>query len=158
MKSNDIGGSNTFTHNHNCLMGTIIFEVYHITPTSPRNTHATLSKAFRFFLLFMFFAYFSFKHIIHHNKHGFYESHTDVLWLMSFSGEMIIHVFLLGFSSPFHQKEWFKIWKIRDQPNHTIADICQDLWIVFFHLFLGPIFMFLMLDLNNMFLEVLNPS
>ena len=37
-----------FTHNHNCLMGTIIFEVYHITPTSPRNTHATLSKAYSF--------------------------------------------------------------------------------------------------------------
>ena len=32
---------------------------------------------------------------------------------------MVIYAFLLGFSSPSRQKEWFKIWKIRDQPNHT---------------------------------------
>ena len=47
-------------------METITFEVHHITPTSPRNTLATILKSFLFFLLFMFFAYFSFKHI----KHG----------------------------------------------------------------------------------------
>ena len=46
MTSNDIGGSNTFTHNHNYLIGTITFEVHHITPTSPRNTLATILKAF----------------------------------------------------------------------------------------------------------------
>ena len=78
----------------------------------------------------MFFAYFSFKHIMHGHirerkentqlcklehpyfvvqvlhfiEHDFYELHTDVLWLMSFSGEMVIYVFLLGFSSPSHKK------------------------------------------------------
>ena len=46
MKSNDIGGSSTFTHNHNCLMENITFEVHHITPTSPRNTLVTILKAF----------------------------------------------------------------------------------------------------------------
>ena len=60
MKSNDIKGSNTFTHSHNYLMGTITFEVHHITPTSPKNMLATILKAFGFFLLFMFFAYFFF--------------------------------------------------------------------------------------------------
>ena len=65
MTSNEIWGSNTITHNHNCLMGTITIKVYHITPTSPRNILATILKAFWLFLFFMFFAYFSFKHIIH---------------------------------------------------------------------------------------------
>ena len=49
-----------FTHNHNCLMGTITFEVHHITPTSPRNTLTIIFKSILIFLLFMFFAYFSF--------------------------------------------------------------------------------------------------
>ena len=57
--------SNTFTHNHNCLMVTITFKVYPITPISPRNTLATIFKAFWFFLLLFFFAYFSFKQIMH---------------------------------------------------------------------------------------------
>ena len=47
----DIRKSNTLTHNHNYLMGTITFMVHHITPTSPRNTYTTISKAFWFFLL-----------------------------------------------------------------------------------------------------------
>ena len=55
---------------------------------------------------------------LHLIEHGFYELHTDV-WLTSFSGEMIIYVFLLGFFNHSCQKEWFKIWKIKDQPNHT---------------------------------------
>ena len=46
MTSNDIGGSNTITHNHNYLMGTISFEVHHITLISPRNTLSTILKAF----------------------------------------------------------------------------------------------------------------
>ena len=46
MISNDIGGSNTITHKHNCLMGTITFEVHHMTPTSPRNMLATILKVF----------------------------------------------------------------------------------------------------------------
>ena len=46
MTSNDIGGSNTITHNHNYLIGTITFKVHHITPSSPRNTLATILKAF----------------------------------------------------------------------------------------------------------------
>ena len=111
--SNDIRGSNTITHNHNCLMGTIAFEVHHITLISPRNTLLTILKAFWFLLFFMFFAYFSFKHIMHGyirekentqlcklehpyfdmqvlhlTKHSFYELHTNVLWLMSFSSEI----------------------------------------------------------------------
>ena len=55
--------------------------------------------------------------MLHFTEHCFNELHTDVLWLTSFSGEMVIYAFLLGFSSPSCQKEWFKIWKIRDQPN-----------------------------------------
>ena len=135
MKSNDIRKSITFAHNHNCLIGTIIFKVHHIILTSPRNTLATILKAFWFFLLFMFFAYiyiynfFSFEHIMHGyigerkeipnyvsqtscfcyasaTLHGFYEWHTDVLWLTSFSGEMVIYASLLGFVSPSHQKKW----------------------------------------------------
>ena len=133
MKIWDMRKSNTLTHNHNYLMETITFEVHPITPTSSRNTLATILKAFCFFLILFFFTYFSFKHSMYGHirdkrntqlckpkHHNFAMSkHTDILWLMSFSGEMIIHVFLLGFFSPFHQKEWFKIWKIRDQPNHT---------------------------------------
>ena len=46
MTSNDIEGSNTITPNHNCLIGTITFEIHHITPTSPRNTLAAILKAF----------------------------------------------------------------------------------------------------------------
>ena len=38
---------------------------------------------------------------------------------MSFSGQMVIDAFLLGFFSHSHKKEWFKIWKIEDQQNHT---------------------------------------
>ena len=46
MKSIDIRGSNTFTHNHNYLVGIITFEVHHITPTFLRNKLATILKAF----------------------------------------------------------------------------------------------------------------
>ena len=49
-----------FTHNHNRLIGTITFEVHHITLTSPRNTLTIIFKSILIFLLFMFFAYFSF--------------------------------------------------------------------------------------------------
>ena len=52
-------------------------------------------------------------------EHGFYELHIDVVWLTSFSDEMVIYVFLLGVFSPSRQKDWFNIWKIKDQPNHT---------------------------------------
>ena len=31
-----------------------------------------------------------------------------ILWLAGNSGEMVIYTFLLGFSSPSHQKEWYK--------------------------------------------------
>ena len=44
-EDNDIRESNTSTHNHNCLMGTITFEVHHITLTSPRNMLATIFKS-----------------------------------------------------------------------------------------------------------------
>ena len=59
--------------------------------------------------------------VLYFTEHSFYKLHTDVLWLMNFSGEMVIYDFLLEFSSSSDQKEWFKIWKIRDQsnqPNH----------------------------------------
>ena len=56
--------------------------------------------------------------MLHLTKHSFYELHTNIIWLTSFSGEMVIYAFLLGFSSPSHKKGWFKIWKIKDQPNH----------------------------------------
>ena len=64
MKSNGIGGSNTLTHNHNCLMGTIIFEVHHITLTSPRNTLATIYKSILILLAFHILCifFFSFKY------------------------------------------------------------------------------------------------
>ena len=58
MMIRDMRGLNTLTHNHNCLMGTITFKVHPITPTSPRNTVATIFKSiliiFVFFLLFDF--------------------------------------------------------------------------------------------------------
>ena len=43
--------------------------------------------------------------VLHLTKHSFYELHTDVLRLTSFSGEMVIYAFLLGFFSPSRQKE-----------------------------------------------------
>ena len=43
--------SNTLTHNHNCLIMTITFEVHPITPASLRNMLAIILKAFCFFLL-----------------------------------------------------------------------------------------------------------
>ena len=59
IKSNDIRESNTSTHNHNHLMGTVIFEVHYITPTSPRNMLATIYKSililFAFHSLDIFF-------------------------------------------------------------------------------------------------------
>ena len=104
MKSNDIRGSSTFTHNHNYLMGTITFEVHHITSTSPRNILATVLEAFDSFCFSCSLRIFSFKHImyghvrekkktqlyklehpyfamqvLHLTKHGFYELHTDFL-------------------------------------------------------------------------------
>ena len=58
-ENNDIRESKTFTHNHNRLMGTITFEVHHITPTSPRNILATIYKniliLFAFQVLWLFF-------------------------------------------------------------------------------------------------------
>ena len=55
MKSSDIRESNTTTYNHNCLMGTITFEVHYIIPTSPRNTLAIIfKKHFVFFFFFVF--------------------------------------------------------------------------------------------------------
>ena len=60
----DMRKSSLLTHNHNCLMGTITFEIHPITLTSPRNTLATIYKAFWFFFfsfiflcIFFFWAY-----------------------------------------------------------------------------------------------------
>ena len=58
--------SNTLTHNHNCLMGAITFEVHPITFTSPRNTLATIFKSI--LIIFSFISslhIFLFKHIMH---------------------------------------------------------------------------------------------
>ena len=41
-------------------------------------------------------------------KHSFYELHIDVLWLTSFSSEIVIYAFFLGFFSPPSQKEWYE--------------------------------------------------
>ena len=66
MKSYDIRESRTSTHNHNYLMGTITFEVHHITLTSSRNILATIFKSI---LILFFFScslhIFPFKHIMH---------------------------------------------------------------------------------------------
>ena len=53
----DMRKSHTLTHNHNCLMGTIIFEVHPITLTSPINTLATIFKSILILFTFDFFAY-----------------------------------------------------------------------------------------------------
>ena len=129
MKIWDMRKSNTLTHNHNCLMGSITFEVHHITLTSPKNTLTTIFKSILILFAFIFFAYFLFEHIMHGNIRerrntqlckpktsqfcyaGAYRCYT---WLASFSGEIVIYAFLLEFSSPSCQKEWlkYKEWKI----------------------------------------------
>ena len=57
--NNDIRESRTLTHNHNCLIGTIIVEIHHITPTSPRNMFTIIFKSililFPFHILCIFF-------------------------------------------------------------------------------------------------------
>ena len=105
VKSNDIGRSSTFIHNHNYLMETITFKVHSISLTSPRNMLAIIFKII--LILFSFHVlciYFSFKHIMHEHirerkeipnlckpnilfslckcytlPHDFYELHTNVL-------------------------------------------------------------------------------
>ena len=46
-------------------METITFEVYPVTPTSPRNTLATIFKSILILFAFFFFAYFLFEQIMH---------------------------------------------------------------------------------------------
>ena len=46
--------------------------------------------------------------VLHPIEHGFYELHIGVVWLTSFSGEMVIFAFLLGFFSHSRQKEWLR--------------------------------------------------
>ena len=121
----DMRKSNTLTHNHNCLMGTITFEVHPITPTSPRNTLATIFKSILIFFAFIFFAFF-FSFLAYHawtykrerereeipnsykpkiSKFCYAEAHKCYTWLAGFSGEMVIYAFLLGIFSPSCQKE-----------------------------------------------------
>ena len=107
--------SNTLTHNHNCLMETIAFKVYHITPTSLRNTLATIFKSILILFAFVLFAYFSVKHIREREEVPNYVSQnitillcrsTQMLYMIvGFSGEMIIYALLLEFSSSSCQKE-----------------------------------------------------
>ena len=70
----DMRKSNTLTHNHNCLMGTITFEVHPITLTSPRNTLATIFQSILILFAFVFlciyiyiyiYIYFLFEHSMH---------------------------------------------------------------------------------------------
>ena len=129
MKIWDMRKSNTLTHNHNCLMGTITFEVHLITPTSPRNTLATIFKSILILFAFIFFAYF-FSFLFEHIMHGHIREREEIpnyvkpqtsqfcyakayrcyTWLAGFSGEMVIYAFLLGFFSSSYQKEWYECW------------------------------------------------
>ena len=65
-ENNDIGESRFI---HTCLMGTITFEVHHITLTSPRNTLATIYKSIlillAFHILCIFFLLSIKRHIMH---------------------------------------------------------------------------------------------
>ena len=63
----DIRKSNTFTNNHNCLIGTITFKVHLITPTSPKNMLATIFKSILILFAFWFSLHilFLFEHIMH---------------------------------------------------------------------------------------------
>ena len=128
----DMRKSNTLTHNHNCLMGTITFEVQPITPTSPRNTLETIFKSILIFFCFWFYLHiFLFEHIIHGHIREREKRNTQLCkpkisqfcytrayrcytWLVGVNGEMVIYAFLLGFSSHSRQKEWleYKEWKI----------------------------------------------
>ena len=119
----DMRKSNTLTHNHNCLMGTITFEVRSITLTSPRNTLATIFKSILILFAFDFFAY-SFYFWAYHawaykrdreeipnyvkpktSQFCYDEAHRCYTWLASFSGEVVIYAFLLRFFSPFCKKK-----------------------------------------------------
>ena len=104
------------SHNHNCLMGTITFEVHPITPTYVRRHACNHIKAFWFFCFLFFFAYFLFKQIMHgHIRERkeipndvklltlpfcYAEAHKCHSCLAGNSSEMVIYAFLLGFSSP----------------------------------------------------------
>ena len=83
-----------FTHNHNYLMGTITFEVHHITPTSPRNMLTTIFKSILIFFAFHVLCIFFFLNIpcmgIYREKRNTqlckpktsqfcYAEHTDVI-------------------------------------------------------------------------------
>ena len=68
-ENNDISECRTLTHNHNRLMGTITFEVHHITLTSPRNMLATIYKSILILFAFSYslhiFLLSKMKHIMH---------------------------------------------------------------------------------------------
>ena len=98
--------SNTLTHNHNCLIGTITFDVHPITPTSPRNILATIFKSILILFAFVFLCIFFFLSIscmviwererererrntqLYKLKHQFCyaEAHRCYTWLVGFSG------------------------------------------------------------------------
>ena len=123
----DMRKSNTLTHNYNCLMGTITFEVHSITPTSPRNMFATIFRNILILFAFGFFAY-SFSFWAYHawaykrdreeipnyfkpkiSQFCYDKAHRCYTWLAGFSGEMIIYTFLLRFFSPSHKKrKWYE--------------------------------------------------
>ena len=122
---------------HNCLIGTITFKVHPITPTSPRIHACNHIQSIFDLFPFHFTCIFLFKQIMHgqirerkeilndgklltfqfcyaeaHKCHWHYTfvmpKHTGVIsWLASNNGEMVIYAFLLGFSCPSRQKEWY---------------------------------------------------
>ena len=63
------------SHTINCLMGTITFEVYPITPTSPRNTLVTIFKS----ILILFTVFFSLHiFIFEHIMHGYIRERKEI--------------------------------------------------------------------------------
>ena len=67
--------------------------------------------------------------VLHLIKHGFYELHIDVLWLNSFSSEMVIYAFLLGFYSPFRQKEWNHTNHIKKPQNSHCLVVHENAYL-----------------------------
>ena len=69
-ENNDISECRTLTHNHNRLMGTITFEVHHITLTSPRNMLATIYKSILILFAFSCSLHILFLSKMKHIMHG----------------------------------------------------------------------------------------
>ena len=71
----DMRKSITLTHNHNCLMETITFEVHPITPIFLETRLQSYLKAFWFFLHLFFFAYFL---LFEHSMYGHIRERKEI--------------------------------------------------------------------------------